>query len=78
MMINKIRITFRLLKDYIRDVVIGDKILVGLDAQVQWHADDYQELNQYYLSFSKDPVYMERTLRRLANRCCGFGYQRYR
>ena len=59
MMINKIRITFRLLKDYIRDVVIGDKILVGLDAQVQWHADDYQELNQYYLSFSKDPVYMQ-------------------
>ena len=58
-MINKIRITFRLLKDYIRDVVIGDKILVGLDAQVQWHADDYQELNQYYLSFSKDPVYMQ-------------------
>jgi hypothetical protein len=58
-MINKIRITFKLLKHYIRDVVIGDKILVGLDAQVQWHADDYKELNQYYLSFSKDPVYMQ-------------------
>jgi hypothetical protein len=56
MMINKIRITFKLLKNYIRDVVIGDQILVGLDAQVKWHADDYQELSNYYLSFSKDPV----------------------
>lgn len=56
MMINKIRITFKLLKDYIVDVVVGDKILVGMDAQVQWNADDYKELNHYYLSFSKDPV----------------------
>jgi hypothetical protein len=55
-MMNKIRITSKLLKDYIVDVVVGKKILVGLDALVQWNADDYRESHDYYLSFSKDPV----------------------
>jgi hypothetical protein len=55
-MLNKVRVTYRLLKTYITDVIIGDKILVGMDALVQWNADDYRESHDYYLSFSKDPV----------------------
>ena len=57
-MLNKIRITFTLLKDYIIGVIIGKRIMVGMDAQVQWQANGYQECNNYYLSFSKDPVYL--------------------
>ena len=57
-MLNKIRITFTLLKDYIISVIIGKRIMVGMDAQVQWQANGYQECNNYYLSFSKDPVYL--------------------
>ena len=57
-MLNKIRVTYRLLIQYITEVVIGNRIMVGMDAQVQWQANGYQECNNYYLSFSKDPVYL--------------------
>jgi hypothetical protein len=56
-MINKIRVTYRLLIQYIVDVVIGKKIMVGMDAQIHWAEEG--ELLHYYLSFSKDPVYLQ-------------------
>lgn len=56
---NKIKITFGLFIQYIVDVVIGKKILVGMDAQIDWSADGNLELYNYYLSFSKDPVYLQ-------------------
>lgn len=56
-MLNKIRATFVLLIQYITEVVIGKKILVGMDAQIYWAEEG--ELLFYYLSFSKDPVYLQ-------------------
>ena len=56
-MINKIKVTFGLLIQYIVDVIIGKKIMVGMDAQIYWV--DEGELLHYYLSFSKDPVYLQ-------------------
>ena len=56
-MINKVRVTYRLLIQYIVDVVIGKKIMVGMDAQVYWA--DEGELLHYYMSFSKDPVNLQ-------------------
>ena len=53
-MLNKIRATFVLLIQYITEVIIGTKILVGMDAQVYWAEEG--SLLFYYLSFSKDPV----------------------
>ena len=53
-MLNKIRATFVLLIQYITEVIIGKKILVGMDAQVYWAEEG--SLLFYYLSFSKDPV----------------------
>ena len=53
-MLNKIRATFVLLIQYITEVIIGKKILVGLDAQIYWAEEG--TLLFYYLSFSKDPV----------------------
>ena len=56
-MLNKIKVTFGLLISYIVDVVIGKKIMVGMDAQIYWAEEG--ELLHYYLSFSKDPVYLQ-------------------
>ena len=56
-MLNKIKVTFGLLIQYITEVVIGKKILVGMDAQIHWSEEG--ELLHYYLSFSKDPVYLQ-------------------
>lgn len=56
-MLNKIKVTFGLLISYIVDVVIGKKIMVGMDAQIYWAEES--ELLHYYLSFSKDPVYLQ-------------------
>lgn len=53
-MLNKIRATYILLIQYITEVLIGKKILVGMDAQIYWYEES--ELLFYYLSFSKDPV----------------------
>jgi len=54
MMIRKALLTLRLLKDYLKNVVRADGVLVGMDAKIQW--DDFEK--NYYLSFSKDPVYL--------------------
>ena len=56
-MLNKIKVTFGLLIQYITEVVIGKKIMVGMDAQIYWAEEG--ELLHYYLSFSKDPVYLQ-------------------
>ena len=56
-MLNKIKVTFGLLISYITEVVIGKKIMVGMDAQIYWAEEG--ELLHYYLSFSKDPVYLQ-------------------
>jgi hypothetical protein len=57
MMIRKALLTFRLLKDYLKNVIAEEGVLVGIDALVQW--DDDSDTRTYYLSFSKDPVYLQ-------------------
>jgi hypothetical protein len=52
-MIRKALLTLRLLKDYLKNVIAEEGILVGMDAKIMWD-DSYT--SDYYLSFSKDPV----------------------
>jgi hypothetical protein len=53
-MIRKTLLTLRLLKDYLKNVIAEEGVLVGMDATIQWYEREYS----YYLSFSKDPVYL--------------------
>ena len=57
MMLKKIILTLTLLKDYVKNVVIGDGVLVGMDATVKWDFPEHEpHTGMYYLSFSKDPI----------------------
>jgi len=55
--IRKTLITLKLLKDYMKNVIAEEGVLVGMDAQIYWV--DEGELLHYYLSFSKDPVHLQ-------------------
>jgi hypothetical protein len=56
-MIRKALLTLRLLKEYLKNVIAEEGVLVGMDALVQW--DDGSDVRNYYLSFSADPVYLQ-------------------
>ncbi len=54
---KKIKITLGILADYIRYVLIGKRIMVGMGALVKWSEPEVNpDPMNYYLSFSADPV----------------------